>query len=146
MYANVRKEKTSVSNGIIASIPKSKENGVSPIVVLEIVQYDHSTLGSSSAYPPLSASSFAFNVCLTIVLITSTWPLACGWFNIEKCFFFNLESLAKIHEMSIMELLFVVSHYGIRCSKPTYDRYPHKVSGFMLSDLRKGSTSAHLLK
>lgn len=82
----MRNDEILISSGVTAFTLKARENKVSPVLVLVVVQYDHSTLGNSSAHHPLCASSFAFRVWLIILLMTSTWPLACGWFGVEKCF------------------------------------------------------------
>lgn len=66
--------------GIIASIPNASKNRVSSVLVLVVVRYDHSTLWSSLAHLHSNASSLNFNVCLMILLIVSTWPLACEWY------------------------------------------------------------------
>lgn len=42
---------TFISAGLTASIPPTRENGVSPIAVLEVVLYPYRTPGISSAQP-----------------------------------------------------------------------------------------------
>ncbi|KAL5736656.1 hypothetical protein ACOSQ2_031444 [Xanthoceras sorbifolium] len=51
---------------------------VSSMVLLAVVLYDHSTLGSSSAQSPFRPVSLAFKVCLMILLTASTCPFAYG--------------------------------------------------------------------
>lgn len=64
------------SNRIMTSTSKARENGVSPVLVLSVVQCDHNTLGVLQPIPFFSTSSFSFNACLMILLTASTWLLA----------------------------------------------------------------------
>ena len=64
------------------STPYVRENRVSPVELLGVVQYAHETLGSSSAHLPLMPANLFFNPFTIALLVASTWPLLCesaGW-------------------------------------------------------------------
>ena len=57
------------SNGMTTSVPYIRENGISPIDLLEVVQYAHKTMGSSSAQLPLVSSNLFFNPFIIALLV-----------------------------------------------------------------------------
>ena len=59
-----------------ASAPYVRENGVSPVDLLGVVQYAHKTLGSSSAHLPLVLSNLFFNPFTIALLVASGLAVA----------------------------------------------------------------------
>ena len=74
------------SAGMTASTPYVRENGVSPTDLLKVVQYAQRTLGNSSAYPPLAPSNLFFSPFIMALLVSSAWPLLCGYAGVEYRF------------------------------------------------------------
>src|SRR5436189_4853503 len=72
------KEDICTSNGITASAPYAKRNGVSPVAALWVVRYDQRMLGISSAHSPFFLSSFFLRASRIILLTASTCPLLSG--------------------------------------------------------------------
>ena len=65
--------------GMTTSFPYVSQNGVSPVGVLAIVLYAHSTLGNSLGHMPFAPSSRVLIILSKDWFVTSTCPLACGW-------------------------------------------------------------------
>ena len=55
--------------GMTALAPYVRENGVSPMDLLTVVQYAHRTLGSSSAHLPLTPYNLFFNLFTMALLV-----------------------------------------------------------------------------
>ena len=64
---------------MIASFSYVSRNGVSPVGVLVVVLYAHSTLGNSSGHMPFAPSSRVLMILSKDRFVTSTCPLAYGW-------------------------------------------------------------------
>src|SRR5436190_12366610 len=72
------KEDICTSNGITASVPYARRNGVSPVATLWVVRYDQSIPGISSAQVPFFPSIFRLSALRIPLLADSTWPLLSG--------------------------------------------------------------------
>ena len=85
------------STDITASTLYIRENVVSPVYLLGIVQYAHKTLGSSLSYVPLAPSNLFFNLFIIALLVASAWPLLCGYIGVEYLFLIlrSLQNLQK---------------------------------------------------
>ena len=70
---------SSISAGMTASFPYVSQNGVSPVGVLAVVLYVHSTLGNSSGHTLFAPSSRVLMILSKDRFVTSTCPLAYGW-------------------------------------------------------------------
>ena len=71
------------SAGMTTSAPYVRENRISPVDLLELAQYAHKTLGNSSAHLPLAPSNILFNPFTMALLVTSAWPLLCGYVGVD---------------------------------------------------------------
>ena len=67
-----------ISAGMMASAPKTSENGVAPVEFFEVVLYDHKTPGSSSTHLPFAFSSRFLSVLTMVLLVDSACPFDCG--------------------------------------------------------------------
>ena len=72
--------------GMIASFLYVSLNGVSPVGVLAVILYTHSTLGNSSGHMPFAPSSRVLIILSKDRFVTLTCPLACGWAGEEQWF------------------------------------------------------------
>ena len=83
--------------GMTASILYIRENGVSPMDLLEVIWYAHKTLGSSSAHLPLVPSNLFFNLFTIALLVALAWLLLYGYVRVEYLFFIprSLQNLQK---------------------------------------------------
>ena len=61
---------------IIVSLPYASRNDVSPVGVLAVVLYAHSTLGNSSGHIPFALSSRVLMILSKDWFMTLTYPLA----------------------------------------------------------------------
>ena len=66
------------STSITTSAPYVRENRVSPVDLLGVVQYAHRTLGNSSIHPPLAPSNLLFNLFTIALLMASAWHCSVG--------------------------------------------------------------------
>ena len=74
------------SIGMTASALYVRENGVSPMDLLDVVRYAHSTLGNSSAHLSFAPSNLFFNPFIMALLVASAWPLLCRYAGVEYLF------------------------------------------------------------
>ena len=108
---------------IMASAPYVKENGVSPIDLLGVVQYAHKTLGSSSAHLPFASSNLFFNPFTIVLLMASACPLLWGYAgveylflmprslqNLQKALLLNCNPLSDIREFGTLNLVTILFH------------------------------------
>ena len=61
------------------SLPYVSQKGVSPVGVLTVVLYIHSTIGNSLGHMPFAPLSRVLIILSKDRLVTSTCPLAYGW-------------------------------------------------------------------
>ena len=69
--------------GITASTPYVMEKGVSPVDLLKIVLYDHSTWGNSSTHFSFASSSLFFSISRITLFVALACPFPCGYAGVD---------------------------------------------------------------
>ena len=94
---------------ITALLSYASQNDVSPIGVLAVVLYAHSTLGNSSGHISFTPSSRVLMILNKDWFVTSTCPLEWGWAGRSSGFWFPIMSKSPWKSLSHC-LLFLLYH------------------------------------
>lgn len=120
-----------ISIGTIASNPKERENGVSPVDVWVVVQYAHSTFDSSFAHSLFNPSTFFFPGSALYFGLLLHLPISLRMSR-KRAMMLDSKIWANFPKCSIVKLFSVISDYCIRNSKPTYNNLLLNEVGYFL--------------